>query len=524
MPPSPASPFAFGFAPDGRFFVEGVTVAELARAWGTPLHVVSRGQLLANLRALRDGLTQGWPGPARVLPAIKANTSLALCHILSAETPGCDLFSEGELEAALRGGFQAPCLSLNGNSKLGADTSLLRRAVAEGVRITLDDVGELDAIEAVARQTGRRAVVRLRVRVTLPRANAPTDFPVHGPLPADLAAQAYKAGIPLEDLVPAGRRALASPHMDLVGLHLHLGRHRRELSFWHDAMEAFADLVAALRREWNGWEPREIDVGGGFAQHLDPFAGYAHEHRTDRAFRLVSRAMKAAGLFGQGARYGLVAWLLGRERDAILRRPVPDLAAADTPGAADYAATTAVALARSLAARGIDPSRRLLEIEPGRALFGSAAAHVARVNFVKRQTRPLPWTWVVTDTSEVWLQGGGHGPGLHPVVVDGKPLANYPPRRRIVADIAGKSCGPDQIVGDACVPGDLGNGDLVVLVGTGAYQEMMSSNFNSMPRPATALVHGTRHALIRRRETLADVFDREVEPQWREAAAAGSGP
>lgn len=510
--------FAFGFGEDGRFRAEDVAVAELARRHGTPLHVISKRQLLANLHDLQRGLRCGWPGDTRVLPAIKSNTSFALCRILAAETPGCDLFSEGELEAALRGGFEPGCLSLNGNSKLGTDTELLRIAIAKGVRITLDDALELEPIEAIARDLGRRAKIRFRVRASLPKADAPTDFPVHGPLPTDIAAQAYKAGIPLEDLLPAGRRALASPHLDVAGVHLHLGRHRRELEFWHESMAAYARLIAKLREEWGGWQPREIDLGGGFAQHLDPFGSYRQEHATERQFRALSRLAKIAGVFGETVRYRTVSMLLRREREKLLDRPRPELGRASAPTAERYAETSARALAAALAAEGIETSGVLLEIEPGRALFGSAAIHVTRVNFIKRQTRPLPWAWVVTDTSEVWLQGGGHGPGRHPYVVDGKPIERYPRSERLIADIAGKSCGPDQIIGDACFPQDLAAGDLVVLVGTGAYQDMLSSNFNSMPRPATVLVDGGGHSLIRRRETLADVFDREVDLPTQTAA------
>jgi diaminopimelate decarboxylase len=502
--------YRFHFDEAGRFRVEDVGVDELASTYGTPLHIVSKGQLLANLHALQRGLARGWPGDTRVLPAIKSNTSFALCRVLAGETPGCDLFSEGELVAALRGGFDPVCLSLNGNSKLGCDTGLLRTAIARGVRITLDDALELDAIEAIAKELGRRATIRLRVRLLLPKANAPTDFPVHGPLPTAIAAQAYKAGIPYEDLLPVGRRAIGSQNVDLVGVHLHLGRHRSELEFWRDSMTAYARLLADLRRAWNGWEPREIDVGGGFAQHLDPFVGYQAMHATDRQFRTLSRLMTAAGMFGESARYRLVALLLDRERRKIASCPPPDLERSQVPSAEQYAETAAAALRDAMASEGIETADKLLEIEPGRSLFGSAAAHVTRVNFIKRQTQPIPWAWVVTDTSEVWLQGGGHGP-RHPCVVDGKPLERYSPARRLVADVAGKSCGPDQILGDVCLPGDLAAGDRLVLVGTGAYQEMMSSNFNSMPRPATVLVDEARHALIRRRETIDDVFDREVD-------------
>ena len=48
---------------------------------------------------------------------------------------------------------------------------------------------------------------------------------------------------------------------------------------------------------------------------------------------------------------------------------------------------------------------------------------------------------------------------------------------------------------------------------TGAYQEAGASNFNALPRPGTVLVAAAQAELIRRHETLADVFARDLIPQ-----------
>ncbi len=517
--PGTTETFHFGFDPSGRFLAEDVPVAELVEAYGTPLNVISRRQLVENLHRIREGVQRGWSGSVRVLPAIKSNTSLALCRVLAAETDGCDLFSEGELEAALESGFDPAAVSLNGNSKIGSDLSFLRSAIERGVRITLDDAAEFEPIETIAAQLGRCAKIRFRLRVALPSINAPTDFPVHAAVPTDLANQAYKAGIPRDDLVLLGRRAIESEHVQVTGLHLHFGRHRRELEFWKESMAVYARAIAELKREWNGWEPGEIDIGGGFAQHLDPMAaGYASERALARELQALSWLLRLGSVFGQRVRYGLAARLIEFDRKRRRSTPPPDLQRSSGPRLEDYGLTAATSLEVGLRSAGISTQDKLLEVEPGRALYGSAAVHVARINFVKHQKRPIPWTWAVTDTSEVWLQGGGHAP-MHPYVIDGKPIERYAPEQRRIADIVGKSCGPDRIIGDACLPGDLSPGDTLIFVGTGAYQEMHASNFNSMGRPATVLVDGKRHGLIRRRETIEDVFDREEIPRWLDTEA-----
>ncbi|RMF25552.1 MAG: hypothetical protein D6760_00740, partial [Deltaproteobacteria bacterium] len=422
--------FHFGFDPSGRFVAERVEVAELAQRYGTPINVISRRQLVENLRRIREGVERGWSGPVRVLPAIKSNTSLALCRVLAAETDGCDLFSEGELEAALQSGFDPAAVSLNGNSKIGSDLSFLRSAIERGVRITLDDAAEFEPIESIAADLGRRAKIRFRLRVALPSINLPTDFPVHAAVPTDLATQVYKAGIPMDDLVELGRRALDSKHVEVTGLHLHLGRHRRELEFWKRSMAAYAQAIAELKQQWGGWEPGEIDIGGGFAQHLDPMAaGYATERAVARELQALSWMLKAGSLLGRRVRYGLTTRLIEFDRKRRLRAPAPDLERSSGPSLEDYGLTAATALEVGLREAGISTSDKLLELEPGRALYGSAAIHATRVNFIKRQKRPIPWTWVVTDTSEVWLQGGGHT-ATHPYVVDGKPIERLSPEQR----------------------------------------------------------------------------------------------
>ena len=47
---------------------------------------------------------------------------------------------------------------------------------------------------------------------------------------------------------------------------------------------------------------------------------------------------------------------------------------------------------------------------------------------------------------------------------------------------------------------------------TGAYTLSLSSNYNSLPRPAAVLVSGGEARLIRRRETLDDLLALEPEP------------
>jgi diaminopimelate decarboxylase len=55
-------------------------------------------------------------------------------------------------------------------------------------------------------------------------------------------------------------------------------------------------------------------------------------------------------------------------------------------------------------------------------------------------------------------------------------------------------------------------GDLLAIMSAGAYGMAMSSNYNSRPRAAEVLVDGTESRLVRRRESVQDLFALERNP------------
>src|SRR5438552_15710004 len=81
----------------------------------------------------------------------------------------------------------------------------------------------------------------------------------------------------------------------------------------------------------------------------------------------------------------------------------------------------------------------------------------------------------------------------------------------IVADIVGLTCQPDRIVPLASLP-EVQPGDSIAFLDTGAYQDGLACNFNALPRPGMVLVTGDRAEWIKRPETVADIFRRDVVP------------
>jgi diaminopimelate decarboxylase len=84
------------------------------------------------------------------------------------------------------------------------------------------------------------------------------------------------------------------------------------------------------------------------------------------------------------------------------------------------------------------------------------------------------------------------------------------------------------VVGPVCETGDTfavgrvlpqcNAGDLVAILGAGAYGASMASNYNSRPQPAEVLVDGHRYAVVRRRQTFDEMIAGEQPAaDWRQA-------
>jgi len=75
----------------------------------------------------------------------------------------------------------------------------------------------------------------------------------------------------------------------------------------------------------------------------------------------------------------------------------------------------------------------------------------------------------------------------------------------------GKHCeSGDVLVRDGIVPADIAVGELISTPVTGAYGHSMGSNYNQVLRPPVVFVRDGDARLVVRRETFADLVDRDV--------------
>ncbi len=489
---------------NGHLFIEDCDTIDLIKQFGSPIFVYSENQIRRNVRRFEAAFSRGWPdGPLKVLPAAKANWIPAIQRILADEGCGCDIYSPGELTVALDAGFDPELISVNGVPK---DEDHILTSIQEGARITIDSVEEVDVIERGARKLNRVAKVRLRLKPAISGFIDHSDFVAEGLVPTDIAAMVYKGGLSFDEIMAIGPRILKMKNVELVGFHEHHGRHDRSTRYWEEQMKAFAREMGRVCQALGGFQPQEIDIGGGFAIPRDPFnavTDYSEPLQLGALYAL-SKALK---VLGSSKRYRALSKLI----DGIVTRPNQTPA----PTIDEYAAACTRTLRRELAQQGINTEGLMLQIEPGRAIHGDAGIHLTTVTNIKRMTTPIRWNVVVVDTTEFWFTGGRYERHLHDYLVANKTDAELVDK----ADIIGRSCYGDRLMPAVPIP-RVEVGDILALLDTGAYQEVSMSNFNAMPRPATVLVTHDKASIIRRRETEEDVFRRDVLPDHLKRGSA----
>ena len=139
----------------------------------------------------------------------------------------------------------------------------------------------------------------------------------------------------------------------------------------------------------------------------------------------------------------------------------------------------------------------LLVLEPGRSIVGNAGALVTRIEYLKS-------SFAIVDA--------GMNDFIRPAL--------YKAKHKVVdVNLSSAKKKSLKVVGPICESGDYLSqetelnsveGDLIAVLGAGAYGSVMSSNYNSRARAPEILVNGNEFRLIKRRESVADLLSLET--------------
>ncbi|MGI8926378.1 MAG: diaminopimelate decarboxylase [Tepidiformaceae bacterium] len=272
-------PRTAALSPAGRLSIGGCDLREVAASFGTPVYVFDEDDFRETCREFRAAFEGRWPG-AKVVYAAKAFLCQGLARMLVEEGLGMDVVSGGELAAARAAGVPAEDLYFHGNNKLAAE--LMDALAPPGIgRVVVDNFHELETLERVAVETGVTQPVLLRI-------SPDVDPHTHAKTTTGVLDSKFGFAIATGDAERAVKQAMEAAHLDLRGLHVHLGSPIFETEPFEEA-NAVMCAFAARMGDTHGFALREYSPGGGFAlayhreQRAPSIADYAQ--RLDESLR-----------------------------------------------------------------------------------------------------------------------------------------------------------------------------------------------------------------------------------------------
>ncbi len=424
------------YVPGAGLALEEVPLRDLARHWGSPLHVVSMARLRENAAAFTEP-PPGAEAGCEVYYSYKSNCVPGVLRILYEAGLGAEVISHYELWLARRLGVPPERIIYNGPAK---SVESIRQALDSGIQLlNLNHREEIQVVARVAQELGVRARVGLRI------CSGQGWFGQFGtPVAGGAALEAY-------------REALATPSLEVVGVHAHRGgmiRTEADLDAFVDSVLAFVDVLDSTL----GFAPPILNFGGSLCTPTVNVLRYV-DYRLNRAFAV----------------------------DVPV--PVPESALSIRA----YVARLVGRVETWYRARG--RARPRIFLEPGRSATGNAQMLLATVMTLKANGET---TYAVLDT------GINHA---EPVTSEYHQLFavnrfDEPATQRYA------------LVGPICTPGDtlypsvllprLTSGDTLAIMDSGAYFVPFSTSF-SFPRPAIVLVSSSRASLLRRAESFDDL-------------------
>ncbi|WP_068809441.1 diaminopimelate decarboxylase [Thauera phenolivorans] len=244
---APALPMPTLRSIDGILHVEDLALPAIAERFGTPTYVYSRAALTAAFEAWREAL-----GDRRSLVcyAVKANSNLGILSVFAALGAGFDIVSGGELARVIAAGGDPAKVVFSG---VGKRREEMRQALEAGIGcFNVESAAELERLDAVAGELGRKAPIALRV-------NPDVDPKTHPYISTGLKSN--KFGVAFDEALTLYRRATSLPNLHISGIACHIGSQLLDPAPMAEAGQKVLGLVDQLAAE--GITLEHIDLGGG---------------------------------------------------------------------------------------------------------------------------------------------------------------------------------------------------------------------------------------------------------------------
>ena len=232
---------------DDHLMCEEVSIERMAEEVGTPFYLYSHATLAHHFQVFDQAFADI---PHLVCFAMKANSNVATLKLFADLGSGADVVSGGELYRALRAGIPPNRIVFAGVGKTREEMEFALKS--DILMFNVESPQELRLLNDVAGVMGTKARVALRI-------NPDVDPNTHPYIATGLKKS--KFGIDISLAMEEYQVAKELLHIEVVGVHQHIGSQITEIAPFVDSLVKVAGLIAKLRD--HGFAIQYLDVGGG---------------------------------------------------------------------------------------------------------------------------------------------------------------------------------------------------------------------------------------------------------------------
>lgn len=232
---------------NGILHIEEASLSEVANEFGTPSFVYSRESIEEAFSKYQKAFRNQ---RHLICYAVKANSNIAILHLLAKMGSGFDVVSAGELKRVLLAGGDPKKTVFSG---VGKTTQEIKDALSVNIKcFNIESESELERISHIAKIEGKSANISLRV-------NPDVDAKTHPYISTGLKEN--KFGVDIKDAINIYRRAKDLPNLNIAGIDCHIGSQLVDIAPMRDAAIKVVELADALAKI--DINIHHIDFGGG---------------------------------------------------------------------------------------------------------------------------------------------------------------------------------------------------------------------------------------------------------------------
>ena len=487
---------------NGQLHIDGVSAVDLAKEHGTPLFVFSEKRIRHNIERLKRAESV-IDCPLKICYAAKAMSTMAILRAVKDAGGDIEVNSGGELWKALEIGFHGDQIIFNGTSK---EIWELERAIDAGIyAIQVDSILELSLIEETARRLNKRANVSLRL---VPEIESNT----HSGLQTALLTS--KFGMMPEEALAAFREFRESPHLNLSGIHLHIGSQNPSAAGYAEAMQILFHNLLEINNQ-TAIKLSHINLGGGFP------VNYLRDTSLESMIRQEEREMLSADFEPVEALKNAWGVIKRSAAAANATELIQNITLLLEPGRSIIAdAGICLTSVRNIKNRPLSEINKELnehnaahrEYEGGQAGFGITSI---QRSFVDKSIDKE--TWLLMDAGFNLLLSMATYNWYYHLISAERPGEehSYPYKLAgplcdggdVYFDIEGQSRLPEH----RPLPSNVKLGEVLALLNCGAYSLAQASQYNARFLPPVVLIRESGEPeLVRKRDTFADLTTNEI--------------